>query len=82
LNYHRICAYATDYADKRGKIRKKYETNTTPYERLKSLPNAEQFLKSGISFAQLDKVAYYESDNECAEKMEKAKKEVLKNLKK
>lgn len=82
LNFHRICAYATDYADKRGKIRKKYETNTTPYERLKSLPNAEQFLKPGISFEWLDKIAYAQSDNEFAEKMEKAKKEVLKNLKK
>lgn len=81
LCYHRICAFATDYADKRGKIRKKYETNTTPYEKLKSLPSAETFLKSEISFEQLDKIAYAESDNEFAEKMEKAKKEVLKNLK-
>lgn len=82
LCYHRICAFATDYADRRGKIRKKYETNTTPYERLKSLPNAETFLKPGISFEQLDKIAYSESDNDFAEKMEKAKKEVLKNIKK
>lgn len=82
LCYHRICAYATDYADKRGKIRKKYEMHTTPYERLKSLPNAEQYLKLGVSFEQLDKIAYAQSDNEFAEKMEKVKKEVLKNLKK
>lgn len=82
LCYHRISSFATDYADKRGKIRKKYETHTTPYERLKSLPNAEQFLKSGISFEQLDKIAYAQSDNEFAEKMEKAKKEMLKSLQK
>lgn len=82
LNFHRICAYATDYTDKRGKIRKKYETNTTPYERLKSLPNAETFLKPGISFEQLDKIAYAESDNYFAEKMTESKKEVLKNLRK
>jgi transposase InsO family protein len=82
LCFHRISSYATDYADKRGKIRKKYETHTTPYERLKSLPNAEQFLKPGISFEQLDKIAYAQSDNEFAEKMEKAKKEMLKILQK
>ena len=81
LFFHRICSYATDYADKRGKIRKKYETHTTPYEQLKMLPNAAQYLKPGISFEQLDKLAYALSDNEFAEKMEKAKKEVLKNLK-
>lgn len=81
LCFHRMCAFATDYADKRGKIRKKYETYTSPYERFKNLPNAEQYLKPGISFEQLDKIAYAQSDNDFAEKMEKAKKEVLKNLK-
>lgn len=81
LCFHRICAFATDYADKRGKIRKKYETYTTPYERFKSLPDAETFLKQEVSFERLDKIAYAESDNEFAEEMEKAKNEMLKNLK-
>jgi transposase InsO family protein len=81
LCFHRMCAFATEYTDKRGKIRKKYETYTSPYERFKNIPSAEQYLKPGISFEQLDKIAYAQSDNECAEKMEKEKKEVLKNLK-
>lgn len=81
LNFHRMCAFATDYVDKRGKIRKKYETYTSPYDKLKNLPNAEHYLKPGLSFEQLDKIAYAQSDNDFAEKMEKAKKEVLKNLK-
>jgi hypothetical protein len=80
LNYHRICAYATDYTDKRGKVRKKYETYQTPYERLKSLPQAEQYLKSGVTFAELDKRAYAMSDNEYAEKLDKAKKLLAKKL--
>lgn len=80
LCFHRVCAFATDYADKRGKIRKKYETYTPPYERLKNVTGAEQYLKPGISFEQLDKIAYALSDNDFAEKMEKAKKEVLRNL--
>jgi len=45
------------------------------------LPNAEQFLKSGITFEKLDKIAYAESDNDFAEKMEKAKIEMIKKLK-
>ena len=81
LFFHRMCAFATDYADKRGKIRKKYETDTSPYERLKNISDAEQYLKPEVSFEQLDKIAYAMSDNDFAEKMEKAKKEVLKNLK-
>jgi len=81
LCFHRICAFATDFVDKRGKIKKKYDTHFTPYEKLKSLLDAETFLKKGITFEQLDDFAYNESDNEFAEKMEKAKKEVFKNLK-
>ena len=80
LNFHRICIYATDYTDKRGKIRKKYETYATPYEKLKSIPLSEQFLRPEISFEQLDTIAYAESDNDFAQKMEKAKKEVFKNI--
>ena len=81
LFFHRVWAFATDYIDKRWKIRKKYETYMTPYERLKNLSNAGQYLKPGVSFEQLDKIAYALSDNEFAERMEKAKKEVFRNLK-
>ena len=82
LCFHRLCAFATDYVDKRGKIRKKYETYLTPYEKLKSLPDATHCLKPGASFEVLDKIAYAESDNNFAEKMKKAKTIVFKNLKK
>jgi transposase InsO family protein len=81
LNYHRVCLYATDYTDKRGKIRKRYDIADTPHERLKSLPNAEQYLKWGISFKDLGKVAYEKSDTEFAEMMEKAKIELIKKIK-
>jgi hypothetical protein len=74
LNYHRICAYATDYTDKRGKIRKTYDTYQTPYERLKSLPRAEAYLKEGVTFAELDLLAYAVSDNEYARKLDEARK--------
>jgi hypothetical protein len=35
----------------------------TPYEKLKSLPLPEQFLKPGITFLQLDALASAMSDN-------------------
>lgn len=72
-NYHRPCAYATKIVDKKGKIKKVYrlEDYQTPYEKLKSLENAQAYLKEGITFEKLDKIAYAYDDNEHAELMQK-----------
>jgi len=80
LNYHRICSYATDKMDKRGKIRKVYDLHTTPYERLKSLPADKQNLRPGVLFAELDKFAYAESDNEFALNMQEAKRVLFRSI--
>ena len=53
----------------------------TPYEKLKSIPGFKRFLKLGIGVKDLNKVAYAESDNEFAEKMQKARVELFKNFK-
>ncbi len=79
LDYHRPCGYATVITDKKGKEKKIYNVYQTPYEYLKSLPNAQQYLKSGITFEILDKIAYQKSDNEYATLMQKAKDELFKN---
>ncbi len=81
LNYHRPCGYATIRTDKKGKERKIYNIYQTPYERFKSLPNAKQYLKKGITFEMLDTVAYEKSDNEFATLMQKEKRELFKNFK-
>lgn len=81
LNYHRVCAYATDYVDKRGKVRKRYEQHQVPYEFFKALPNAESYLKPGITFAKLDELAYAQSDNAFAKVMAKAKAKLTEQLK-
>lgn len=75
LNYHRPCGFVTVITDKRGKEKKIYKPNDymMPYEKLKSLPNAEHYLKPGITFAQLDKIAYNQSDVEFARNMRKAR---------
>ena len=81
LNYHRVCGYATDYVDKRGKIKKKYDVYLTPYEKLKSIDNVKQYLKKEITFDKLDEIAYCESDLEFSKKMNKAKEKLFKNIK-
>ena len=52
----------------------------TPYEKLKSLDNANDYLKEPFSFEQLDKEAYKISDNKAADKMNLAKKQLFKQI--
>ena len=82
LNFHRPCGFATVTVDHRGKEKKKYDIYDTAYERFKSLPNARQYLKHGISFDMLDKIAYEFSDNEWAEKLQKAKQKLFETFRK
>ena len=83
LNFHRPCGFATVTLDERGKRRRRYkrEDYATPYEKLKSLPEAASYLKPGLSFAQLDRQAKAMSDTECARKMSAAKAELLRQCK-
>jgi hypothetical protein len=82
LNYHRPCGFATDTVNARGKVIKKYATWMTPYERLRSLPDAEQYLKEGFTFEKMDLFAKEKSDNECAEEMMKAKEKLFEEIRK
>lgn len=82
LNYHRPCGFAASIVDNKGKERKIYrkEDYMTPYEKLESLPNSAQYLKDGITFNDLNKIAYEKSDNEFAASMQKAKAELFKTI--
>ena len=82
LNYHRPCGFATTIVDGRGKEKKKYDIYLTPYEKLKSLPDAASYLKLGMTFEKLDIIAYEWSDNEWAEKMQKAKQKLFESFRK
>lgn len=77
LNFHRPCYFSTEKIDERGKLRKYYlpENIMTPYEKLKSLENAQQYLRSNMTFEVLDRIAFTQSDEEAAKIMqdEKAK---------
>ncbi|MBU4579617.1 hypothetical protein KKB43_01210 [Patescibacteria group bacterium] len=74
LNYHRPSGFAENKIDGKGKIFKKYNQWVMPYEKLKSLKNAEQYLKENFTFEILDKIAYAKSDNDFATEMMKEKK--------
>ncbi len=52
----------------------------TPYEKLKSLPNAKAFLKPDVSFQQLDTTALKQSDNEAARLLNQARKELFQSI--
>ncbi|MGH8415389.1 MAG: integrase [Terriglobia bacterium] len=83
LNYHRPCGFATLSFDARGKRRRRYraEDYATPFEKLQSLPDAANYLKPGIGFAQLQVFAGKLSDTECAQKLTAAKTLLLRRCK-
>ncbi|GAB4360096.1 MAG: hypothetical protein Kow0060_15080 [Methylohalobius crimeensis] len=74
LNFHRPCHFPTEYTDKKGKIRKRYlyQDMKTPYEKLRSLPEAERYLKPGTTLKKLDTFAAECSDNEAAQHLNEA----------
>lgn len=82
INYHRPCLFPTTVIDKKGKQKKKYEYKNmmTPYEKFKSLPNAEQYLKNGLSFKKLDDLAKAMTDNEAADYLQEQRKLLFKHI--
>ena len=50
----------------------------TPYDKLKSLPDAKDYLKPGVTFEILDAVAHQISDNQAAEQLQKARRKLFK----
>ena len=72
LNFHRPCAFPSEIIDSKGKIKKKYryQDYQTPYEKLRSIPEVQNYLKAGITLEMLDKIAQRYTDNEMAEKVQ------------
>jgi hypothetical protein len=52
----------------------------TPYEKLKSLPQAQTFLKTGLTFKPLDEIAYTISDHEAAKQLTEAKQQLFNTI--
>lgn len=84
LNYHHPCGFPIEEVDRKGKVRKKYPQDCyrTPYEKLKTLPDAEKYLKEGITFEEMDKVELKCTDNEMADKVKKERSRLFDRIKK
>lgn len=80
LIFHRPCAYPTIEVDDKGKKKKVYNKYQVPYEFLKSLPNAKSYLKPGVTFENLDKIAYSHSDNEFATIMREEERKLFQKI--
>ena len=82
VNFHRPCFFPETTTDRKGKIRKRYllKNMMTPYEKLKSRPKAKQFLKPGITFAQLDILATAISDNEAVRRLNEARTQLFQSI--
>ncbi len=80
INFHRPCGFGTEVVDERGKVRKRYDTYLTPFEKLKSLPVAERFLKAVVTMGDLERIARAHSDTEFARLLQRRKAELFRSF--
>ncbi len=83
LNYHRPCGFPSVTLDEKGKRHRSYPAAdyATPYEKLRSLRESGAILKPGWSWEGLQQIANAASDTEFAERMRRAKSELLRQCK-
>lgn len=82
LNFHRPCGFAVLVKSGKGRVRRRYPANgyMTPFEKLCSLPDWQQYLKPGITEQLLRRRAARLSDTQAAELMQKAKLDILRRV--
>ena len=82
INYHRPCFFPLTIINEKGKKQKTYpyELMMTPYEKLKSLHNAQNYLKDGLSFEIMDRIAYAMTDNQSANLLKQGRKQLFKTI--
>ncbi len=80
LNFHRPCGFSTDTVSSKGKIKKKYDTYLTPYEKFKSLENPGQYLKPTQTMELLESVATKQTDTQAAEEVQQEKLKLFKSF--
>jgi hypothetical protein len=79
INYHLPCFFPVIILNKKCTPIKTYpyESMMTPYEKLKSLPNAKTYLKPGVHFEKLDEQVMAITDNACAELLQKERNKLF-----
>lgn len=82
LNFHRPCGFAVLVKGARGRVRRRYPADgyQTPFEKLCSLPDWQQYLKPGITEDCLRAQSMKMSDTEAASQMQKAKLGILRRV--
>ena len=82
INYHRPCFFPVIKTNAKGKQVKTYpyEAMMTPFEKFKSLDDAHQYLKPGITMEELDAIAMSINDNEAAKQLKEAKQQLFKTI--
>jgi len=82
INFHRPCHFPTIETDHKGKQQKRYyqKDMMTPFDKLKSLPDAQRYLKPGISFDMLEKLATKQSDLDAWKQLQKARSKLFNTI--
>jgi len=82
MNFHHPCHFPTVEVNSKGKQTKRYLQSDmkTPYEKLKSLPNAKAFLKQDSTFETLDEIAMTQSDLDAWKHLQKARTKLFDNI--
>ena len=81
VNYHRPSAQAQVRIDDKGRKRRLYKQWQTPFEKLLSLKQPQQFLRPGLSINALKRVAASMSDTEAATRMQQNKNSMFEQIK-
>jgi len=82
INFHRPCFFPKTIIDSKGKDKKlyPYDCMMTPYDKFKSIENAKSYLKPGITFEVLDKMAVSQTDDQAAEQLQKERCKLFKTI--
>lgn len=80
LNYHRPCGFAKEVVDHKGKIRKRYDSYLTPFEKFKTLSKPQQYLRQGVKIKELERIAKAYSDTDYARLVKQAKAKLFRSF--
>jgi hypothetical protein len=73
-NFHRPCAVPELIVNAKGKEKRAYRWDATPWEILRQLPDVASHLQDDVTIAKLDQQAKVKSDMQAAEELQKAKR--------
>jgi hypothetical protein len=78
----RPCFFPKTNTDSKGKDKKAYpyEGMITPYDKLKSIENAKNYLRSDVTFEILGTVAISQTDDQPAEQLQKERVKLFKTI--